>query len=419
MGMTSSQIVSKPAKILYVEDDIDSRTLVMRLLESFGYQVVEAINGLDGLKVARQEHPDLILMDINMPDLDGYEVTTRLRSLPGLENTPIVAVTANVMAGDRERALVAGCDGYIAKPIDVDELPLKIEAYLDGQQEELPPSQRQFYLEEYASKLVERLEEKVVELEVANRGLRKLDKMKTDFVVLAAHELRTPITLVYGYARLLMKNQVVNSQVEEMGVVTDLAHRIFDAADRLNEIVNDILNISLIEGEQMKLDVGSVDLQALIEYVLGELDPRKRGRQLTIEVDGLETLPLIPGDKARLRQVFWNLISNAVKYTDDGGLVRIEGKVTEGFVELTVTDTGIGIDLEEHEDIFSRFYVVEDTAYHSSSKTAYLGGGLGLGLTIVRGIVDAHHGQIWVESRGQRTGTGSSFHILLPLDEQT
>ncbi|MFQ5611652.1 MAG: response regulator [Anaerolineae bacterium] len=414
--MSAPGVVTRPPKILYVEDDVASRVLMSRLLLNSGYEVVEAEDGLSGLQVARRERPDLVLIDINMPDLDGYEVATRLRSLPGLEHVPIVAVTANVMAGDRERAITAGCDGYISKPIDVDELPRQIRAYLNGRRDVVSAKQRQQYLEEHTAKLVKRLEENVIDLKEANRALSKLDKMKTDFVTLAAHELRTPITLVYGYARLLMHNDAVTGHPQAMQPVKDLAHRIFDAANRLNEVVNDILNISLIDADEMELDIRPVNLLNVVEFVLEELNPLKKGRQLTVETTGLDNLPHIPGDEGRLRQVFWNLISNAMKFTPDGGLIRVEASAVEGEVEVIVSDTGIGIDRQEQADIFKRFYVIEDTAYHSSSKTAYMGGGMGLGLTIAQGIVKAHKGRIWVESEGRDSGSGSRFHVMLPLE---
>jgi two-component system cell cycle response regulator DivK len=118
------------ARILYIEDNVENRTLVKRVLEAENYVVLEADNGVDGLRVAREKAPDLILIDINLPEVDGYEVTTRLRQMEGLSNIPIVALTANVLKGDRERSLEAGCDGYIQKPIDVDLLPAQVAAFL-------------------------------------------------------------------------------------------------------------------------------------------------------------------------------------------------------------------------------------------------------------------------------------------------
>ncbi|MBC7250323.1 MAG: response regulator [Anaerolineae bacterium] len=116
--------------ILYIEDNPENRLLVRRVLESEGYTVVEATDGPAGLEAARQSPPDLILLDINLPEIDGYQMVGRLRSVPGLSTVPIIALTANVMRGDRERTLAAGCDGYIQKPIDVDTLPAQIASFL-------------------------------------------------------------------------------------------------------------------------------------------------------------------------------------------------------------------------------------------------------------------------------------------------
>lgn len=118
------------AVILYIEDNPENRLLVRRVLEAEGYTVVEADDGPSGLEAARQFPPSLILLDINLPEIDGYQMVSRLRSVPGLSTVPIIALTANVMKGDRERTLAAGCNGYIQKPIDVDTLPAQIASYL-------------------------------------------------------------------------------------------------------------------------------------------------------------------------------------------------------------------------------------------------------------------------------------------------
>ncbi len=117
-------------RILYIEDNPDNRLLIRRVLQAEGYEVVEAVDGQTGMQRAAEVQPDLILMDINLPEIDGYEVTARLKQLPGLSRIPIIAVTANVMKGDREKTLAAGCDGYIQKPIDIDLLPGQIERFL-------------------------------------------------------------------------------------------------------------------------------------------------------------------------------------------------------------------------------------------------------------------------------------------------
>ena len=118
------------AKILYIEDNFENRLLVNRVLTVEGHSLIEAEDGAEGLRIAQQQNPDLILVDINLPEMDGYQVTARLREIPSLERVPIVALTANVLSGDRERSLRCGCDGYIQKPLDVDMLPAQVETFL-------------------------------------------------------------------------------------------------------------------------------------------------------------------------------------------------------------------------------------------------------------------------------------------------
>jgi two-component system cell cycle response regulator DivK len=129
-GNVNTSPEEKPIRILYIEDYADNRLLIRRVLMAEGYEVLEAANAKEALKLALLEPPDLILMDINLPEVDGYTLTARIRSTPKLSHIPVVALTANVMKGDRERVLEAGCDGYIQKPIDIDQLPWQISKYL-------------------------------------------------------------------------------------------------------------------------------------------------------------------------------------------------------------------------------------------------------------------------------------------------
>lgn len=428
-------IQSTSPRILYIDDDDDNRTLVNRLLSSYDFEVIEAANGLQGLELAKANPPHLILMDINMPGLDGHETTTRMRSIPILNRVPIVAVTSFTTGGQRELALAAGCDGYISKPIDVDEFPLQVMNYLDGRKDTLTAAEHQHYLGQYSHKLVNRLEAKILELQEANNRLQKIDKLKSDFITLAAHELRTPISLVYGYARLLYLHVRDNEPAHVVeGSTADLANRVFQAVQRLNEVVNDILNIALIQANQIRLEQHPVYLAQVIRAVLGDLNPADNERDLTIALQNLENLPPIIGDFQRLYQAFHNLLSNAIKYTPDGRSILITGQtISAGFVVdalpgphqplnsdgliILIKDSGIGLDPTDQKEIFEGFYVVEDIAYHTSSKTAFGGGGMGLGLSITRGIIEAHHGQVWVESQGcdNQANPGCTFYVFLPL----
>lgn len=412
------QVSLKRPKILYVEDDPASMLLVHRLLQSEGFHVVTTSDGLSATAFAVNEKPDLILMDINIGGLDGYEVTTKLRSIPELESIPIVAVTASTLDGDRQRALAAGCDGYIPKPIDVDIFPNQVRAFLMGEKEEIEsPEEKARHLVEHSRRLVERLEEKVRELEAANAELQRIDKMKSDFIVLASHELRTPLTTIYGYAQMLLYNPEVPGDPDEENGVRNLLQRIADAVQRLNKVFDEIRNVALIDANRLDLAYEPVRLELLIHGVVGNLQDLGPTRDLEFEFEGLADLPAVHGDGKQLYHALWSIVSNAMKYTPDGGRIHIAGRQVEDMLHISVQDTGVGIPPEEIERIFDRFYVLEDTQLHHTSKTALKGGGLGLGLTVTRGIIEAHGGRVWAESEGydEERLPGSTFHIILPL----
>ncbi len=407
-------------KVLYVEDDPACMLLVHRLLESEDFQVVTAADGLSATEFAVYERPDLILMDINIGGLDGYEVTTKLRSMPELDSVPIVAVTAATLDGDRERALASGCNGYISKPIDVDTFPDQVREFLKGRSEEIgSPEERAKHLLEHSRKLVTRLEEKVRELEAANAELQRIDKMKSDFIVLAGHELRTPLTSIYGYTQMLLYNSDITGDPEEEGSPRNMLTRICDAVQRLNQVFDEIRNVSLVDANRLELAWETVMIEPLVLRAVGNLQDIGRPRVLEFVYEGLSDLPMIEGDSQRIYHALWSIISNGIKYTPDEGTITISGHYieSEGMVHLSIKDTGVGIPTEELEYIFERFYVLEDTQLHHTSKTALKGGGLGLGLTVTRGIIEAHGGRIWAESEGydEERLPGSTFHILLPV----
>lgn len=422
-----------PQKILYVEDDPVNRLLVRRVLTNAGYVLLEAEDGLSGILIAQEERPDLILMDIMIPGMDGYQVTTKLKSLPELANTPIVALTAKTMDGDRERALVAGCDGYIPKPIDVDRLPHQVAEFLGGRRDEIVAGaeERLVLQQEYSQELVSRLEEKVRELQRANIELRRTDELKSKFISMAAHELRTPLTVAQGYLTMLLgAGKQSPPGLDEVFLVP--LEGIAKGLDRFNIIVEEMLDITRIEGGALELHREVMVVKDAITAAVRKLKPAARERGQTITLGAMDGLPYLRADAGRLQQVFYNLMSNAIKYTPDGGEIKVLARVIRGaelvqnerppggpaeFIEVVFEDTGIGIDPEEQERIFGRFYEVRDVELHSTSKTRFMGGGLGLGLSIARGIVEAHGGFLWAESEGcdEKECPGSRFHVLLPV----
>lgn len=410
-------MAKKKVQVLYIEDDDHSQRLVSRILKSQGYDVYVASDGLEGVNLAEKTHPNLILMDINLPQIDGRAITTRLRSLPHLAQTPIVALTADFSDGSRELALAAGCVGYLNKPVDVDKFPQQIEMFLQGKTQTLDEKTEAHHLRRHAENMVHQLEHKIRELEKANQMLFRLDRMKSDFIVLASHELYTPLTLVSGYANLLEEqlNQADDDvSLKQSRQVTDLLN---NSVVRMKMVVQEIMNVSRIAAGRLELSIGPIRLSQLVTAVQHEMADPLEKRNLTLQVSNLDGLPLIFGDGAHLRTVIANIVENAIKYTPDGGQISISGRRSGQGVEVAIKDTGIGIPLEEQDEIFNQFYTLGDVDHHSSSKSAFEGGGMGLGLTIASGIVEAHNGRIWVDSAGEDRNAlpGSTFYIWLPL----
>ena len=420
------------AKILYVEDNAANRVLVSQVLGSVGYTVIEAADALSGIKMAQEEEPDLILMDINIPGMDGYETATRIKSLPKLAGVPIIALTARTMAGDRERALTAGCDGYISKPIDVDLLPRQVAEFLGGRRERVAVEKESIYLREYNERLADHLEQKMRELTKANGALERTSTMKTRFIDLAAHELRTPLAAVHGYLGILMA-----PGSPFMAHADANTHEIIDGIvigiDRLRGIVQEMLDVTRISAGTLQLSYAPVSLSAIFNKIQKDFGKLVTRRNQTLAIADVSEIPPIWADGERVIQILRNLMSNAVKYTPDGGRIELYAKIMGGqlpdpaspgpsanhFVKITVRDSGVGIPPEQQELIFEHFYEVREIEHHSTSKTDFMGGGAGLGLPIARGVAEAHGGSLWVESEDYdpELCPGSKFHLILPFGE--
>lgn len=366
--------------------------------------------------IAREQKPRLILIDINLPNMDGREITTRLRSLPHFANTPIVALTANNSPGSRELALAAGCTGFLTKPINVAQFPSQVEDFLQGRVDPLSDDERTENLQIHAQKLVERLETKVRELESVNHRLRELDQMKSDFIVLVSHELRTPLTLISGYSYLLEEHLKRAQEIVTVDSLGNISNGLNLGVKRMQEVIDEIINFSRVAAGMLDLSFGPISLQALFQDTKDEFDAICQKRQLNLHLGDFRHIPLIEGDGTQLRLAFSNILSNAIKFTPDGGNIFVIGRTSGNLVEILIRDTGIGIPAEEQQRIFEQFYVLGSIEHHSTSKYAFQGGGLGLGLAVAKGIVEAHNGRISVESerRDPDNLPGSTFHIFLP-----
>jgi signal transduction histidine kinase len=260
---------------------------------------------------------------------------------------------------------------------------------------------------------------RIKEISQEQLSLEELEKSKSDFISIAAHELKTPLTLMEGYSAMLREI------IEQKKIFDEHIFLLLDGMDsgsrRLREIINDMIDVSLIDNEMLSLSFQPAWLYKILERIEVEYSNAIQSRQISIEVhrfSGDEILNFYDGE--RLFQAISNVVSNAIKYTPDGGNITIDGRRLHDFIEIMIEDNGIGIDVHDQEKIFDKFELIGEVEYHSSGKLKFKGGGPGLGLPIAKGIIEAHGGRIWVESDGydEINFPGSIFHILLPLREE-
>jgi signal transduction histidine kinase len=252
------------------------------------------------------------------------------------------------------------------------------------------------------------------EMDKVQKQLERVDKSKSAFISVAAHELKTPITLIDGYASMMddMLKEGKGSSLDGLlpGMQTGIS--------RLRTIVEDMLDVSMIDNKLLKLNFQPIQLEKIIETLKNDARETVALRKQTLEIKQFEgNKQWIYVDPSRITQALRNVIHNAIKYTPDGGRIIIDGRTLPGLIEVTITDSGIGISPENQVEIFDKFGQLGRVELHSSGKTKFKGGGPGLGLSITKGILEAHGGSIWVESEGydEKNCPGSIFHVLIPI----
>ena len=252
------------------------------------------------------------------------------------------------------------------------------------------------------------------ELADVQKKMEQLDRSKSNFISVAAHELKTPLTLIEGYTAMLRDIARCN----QSGQIDILFDGVNNGIRRLRSIVDDMIDVSLIDNNLLSLNFQPVWLNQIFQLLRTEMIGSMAHRKQTFD---LRPFPgsdqMLFADAERLVQAFRNILHNAVKFTPDSGKVTVDGRLLRGFIEVIISDTGIGISPQDQEVIFAKFGQLGNNSLHSSGKTKFKGGGPGLGLPISRGIIEAHGGSIWVESEGydEARCPGSTFHILLPL----
>ncbi len=250
-----------------------------------------------------------------------------------------------------------------------------------------------------------------------------MDESKADFLSIASHELRTPLTQIHGYSQMLL--DLTEDELSDPTYMKTLIEGVVKGSERMKGLVDLMFDVTEVDVGEMRLFKGQVYLEDVIDQASHPFFQALDERRIAFGKSGIKELPIVHADGTRLVQAFENLIGNAIKYTPDGGTITVEGRIVTlddlgPAVEIVVSDTGIGIDPENHEKIFEKFFRVDDTLHHSTGQTKFKGAGPGLGLTLVKGIAEAHDGRVKVESLGydEVNCPGSKFFFILPIEQQ-
>jgi two-component system, sensor histidine kinase len=378
-------------RILVCDDDTSTRFARAKLLKDTGHTVFEA-GRLSEAKILLQEmRPELLILDVNLPDGNGIEFSRALKADPELRRIMVLQMSASfVTSEDYVRGLDAGSDAYLAEPAPPGVLLATVRALLRLSRTERA-LQDTIALEHAARQEAEAARE---EAEAANR-------IKDDFLATLSHELRTPLHAIIGWVALLRTRSFDEQAVKRALEVIERN------AKAQSSLIEDLLDVSRITLGQLQLTWGSVDLAPVIVYALDSIRPTAETRGIAIAADiSIDPELSVRGDATRLQQVFWNLLSNAVKFTPAGGKVTISARVVDGgSAEVEVTDTGRGISPEFLPRMFDRFR-------RADRGTNGVDRGLGLGLAIARQLVELHGGTLTAASRG--LNQGATFMVTLP-----
>jgi signal transduction histidine kinase len=370
-------------KVLIVDDNTKIMAIAEVHLKKEGLEVLCVEDGKSALESARQEKPDLILLDVDMPDMSGFEVCQILKDDAELVMIPVVFLTAADDNESRVRGLDLGAVDYVTKPFDSFELRARVRAALRTKQ-----------LQDQLATMNLELEERV---DQRTEEIKQLLEQKDAFVNQLSHDLKTPLTPLVALLPMVAER----TEDVESKKMLDL---IMNNVDYMRNLTERTLQLAQLNSPEVSLRVEKVDLASEIRNTIESLSSvfKENG----IEIVNNTTMPLdIEADRMLIKELIHNLVSNTIKYTNGDGVVTFESFLKDDNVEISIKDTGIGMTIEQQKRIFEEFYKADDSRTDRSST--------GLGLTICKRIVENHGGSIRAESQG--SGHGTSVHFTLPI----
>ena len=367
--------------LLVVDDNETNRDVLTRRLEMQGYATQSAPDGPSALAAIEAREFDLVLLDIMMPDMDGYEVLRRLKADERTHDLPVIMISAIGDLDSVVRCIEMGAEDYLPKPFNPTLLRARISACLEKKRGH------------------DREARMFAQLQDNYERLQELEKMRDDLTNMIVHDLRTPLSsLMAGVQTIPMLGDLAPEQQE----CCDIALR---GASSLLDMINDLLDISKLEGGSTDLDLEPLDIAQLIESALEQVQSAARQRQIGWQRDLSPDLPSFAGDNDKLRRTLVNLLGNAIKFSPSSGQIIVGARADQNELTLWVRDHGEGIPRDAFDRIFEKFGQVENRKAGRAMST-------GLGLALCKMVVEAHGGRIWVQSE---LGQGSTFTFALPL----
>lgn len=385
------------ASILIVDDEVANVRLLEKILALKGFSnVTGTTDPLEALPLYKEHNSDLILLDLDMPILDGYGVMEQLNALTNNKPPAILVLTAQYIQSYRQRALDNGARDYVTKPFDADELLSRVRNLLEVQMAHK-------YMLNQNEILEKNVQERTNELLIAKDTAENASRAKTAFLANMSHELRTPLNGIMGFSEI-MRDQIFGNLGDERYI--DYANDIHGAAEHLLAIISDILDSSHVLSGENVLDLTQVNLRELIEFCERMVSERAKAAHVSISIEIEPDIPVIMAEEVRMKQIFLNLLTNSIKYAP-GGLVTVSVKIQGDDLVMAVSDTGIGILPENIDKVLKPFEQVR-----SSANTAHEGVGLGLYLT--KAFTEMHGGKLEIQSV---FGQGTTVSLKFPVSK--
>jgi len=373
-------------KILVIEDEDQVRQSYEDMFSFFGYEVESVPNGREGMSRITKNDYDIVITDLNMPEMNGIEVLKYIKKKkPYIE---VIVITGYATLENAIEAMKVGAYDYFAKPVDIEHVRIVL------------------------SKCVQQIQSRKEneELRSLTQRLKELNELKDKFITITNHELRTPVTVLKGYIELVdyfLEDSRNENITEAIGIVTE-------TMSELVGIVEQMHDISSFDYGKKQMVSGDVEIEKVLELIFKEMKILFEKRKIQFNINLEKSGVTVFGDDKQLKRSLRELLQNALKFTPEGGHVELEYSANQENkkVYIKVKDNGIGIPGDKLELIFEPFYEVQNVINHTTSKTEFMGGGIGLGLTLAKEVFESHKGELLLESE---ENSGSTFTVVLPI----